>query len=463
MRKDDVFLNEKESRRVYVMERLLEGTITVSQASDLLGLSQRHVKRLKAKVRERGIAALAHGNRGRKPKHAVPKETKEAVVSLAAGKYRGASYQHMSELLREQEGISISAKTISRILKEALIPHAHTHKAPRHRTSRNRMPKEGMLVQCDASPHEWLENRSSRMCLHGAIDDATGKVLGLCFRPNEDLMGYLNVLKQMVEKHGVPGSLYSDRHSIFFSPKEDRLTIEEELEGERGRLTQFGRALNQLGINHIKARSPQAKGRIERLWKTLQGRLIVEMRLANICTLEDANDFLGGFINRFNQRFAVEADSEDHAFKPAPDKDALNNILCLKMPRKASGGSTISFEGTVYQLVDRRGSVIPMKPRSHVYVTKHLDGSLGAMYGGGYFRLKPMTDANATKDKRLQEKNSNQEITQRSGHKPPINHPWRRSLYGKSCSIKRQWEGHYGYGEDEWRNANAAYETPKTP
>jgi hypothetical protein len=120
------------------------------------------------------------------------------------------------------------------------------------------------------------------------------------------------------------------------------------LEGERGRLTQFGRALNQLGINHIKARSPQAKGRIERLWKTLQGRLIVEMRLANICTLEDANDFLGGFINRFNQRFAVEADSEDHAFKPAPDKDALNNILCLKMPRKASGGSTISFEGTVY-------------------------------------------------------------------------------------------------------------------
>jgi len=453
MRKGDVFLSQKESRRVYVMEQLLEGKITVRQASDLLGLSQRHIKRLKAKVRERGMAALAHGNRGRKPKHAVPQEIKEAIVSLATGKYSGASYQHMSELLSECEGISISAKTIGRILKEASIPHTHTHKAPRHRRSRNRMPKEGMLVQIDASPHEWLEDRCSRMCLHGAIDDATGKVLGLYFRPNEDLLGYLNVLKQMVENHGVPGSLYSDRHSIFFSPKEDKLTIEEELEGERVKLTQFGRILNQLGIHHIKARSPQAKGRIERLWKTLQGRLIVELRAANICTLEDANDFLGGFINRFNHRFAVEADSKTCAFKTAPDKDSLNNILCLKMARKANKGSTISFEGNVYQMVDHRGSVIPMKPRSDVYVTKHLDGSLGAMYGDGYFRLKPLTSTNTDTTKALQgqEQGSNRETTSRRAHKPPINHPWR--VYGKRVNDN----GHEGYFEDERRNTYAAH------
>jgi len=251
-----------------------------------------------------------------------------------------------------------------------------SEKESRRGRSRSRMPQEGMLVQCDASPHDWLEGWYTRLCLHGAIDDATGKVLGLHFRPNEDLLGYLHVLRRMVGRYRVPRNLYSDGHTIFFSPKEDKLTIEEELKGERVKLTQFGQALNQLGITHIKARSPQAKGRIERLWKTLQSRLIVELRIANICTLEEANDFLDGFVRRFNSRFAIEAKDREHAFKPAPDEGLLNNIICIKMQRKASNGSTISYEGSTYQLVDHRGSVVPLKPRSTVYVTRHLDGSL---------------------------------------------------------------------------------------
>jgi len=438
------------------MEQVLEGKITVRQASYVLGLSERQIKRLKAGVRERGIAALAHGNRGRKPKHATSKEVKEAIVRLAMGKYCGASYQHMSELLSEHEGISLSSKTIGRILKEASIPHRHTHKASRRRRSRSRMPQEGMLVQCDASPHEWLEDRYSRLCLHGAIDDATGKVLGLYFRPNEDLLGYLHILKQMIESHGVPRSLYSDGHSIFFSPKEDKLTIEEELKGERVKLTQFGQALNQLGITHIKARSPQAKGRIERLWKTLQSRLIVELRVANICTLEDANNFLAGFINRFNARFAVEADDKDRAFKVAPNKNSLNNIICIKMTRKASKGSTISFEGNIYQLVDHRGSVMPLKPRSTVYVTRHLDGSLGAMYGDNYFGLKTLPDTNDKKVPR--EKRSENETKPRKGHKPPMDHPWRRNQHNKKDSVIRDYENYEGYFiGDEWRKIYAAY------
>nr|WP_244406335.1 ISNCY family transposase [Thermovirga lienii] len=287
MSRGDVYLSKKESRRVYVMERLLEGVVTVKDASCVLGLSERQIKRLKAGVKERGIAALAHGNRGRKPKHATPKEVKEAIVGFAVGKYSGASYQHMSELMKEHDGIFVSAKTVGRILKEASIPNKHTHKSPRRRRARNRMPMEGMLVQCNASPHDWFEGKSSKLCLHGAIDDATGKVLGLYFRPNEDLLGYLHVLKQMVEDYGVPRSIYSDGHSIFFSPKGDKLTIEEELKGERVKLTQFGEVLNQLSITHIKARSPQAKGRIERLWGTLQSRLIVELRIANISSMDE--------------------------------------------------------------------------------------------------------------------------------------------------------------------------------
>ncbi|MCD6182705.1 MAG: integrase, partial [Thermovirga sp.] len=218
----------------------------------------------------------------------------------------------------------------------------------------------------------------------------------------------------------------------------------------------FGQALNQLGITHIKARSPQAKGRIERLWKTLQSRLIVELRVANICTLEDANNFLAGFINRFNARFAVEADDKDRAFKVAPNKNSLNNIICIKMTRKASKGSTISFEGNIYQLVDHRGSVMPLKPRSTVYVTRHLDGSLGAMYGDDYFRLKFLTDTNINKVP--QEKSSNKETKPRKGHKPPMDHPWRRSLNNNKGNHTRKYEDYEGYFiGDEWRKIYAAY------
>ena len=164
------------------MEQVLEGKVTIKQASYVLGLSERQIKRLKAGVRERGIAALAHGNRGRKPKHATSKEVKEAIVKLAMGKYRGASYQHMSELLSEHEGISVSSKTIGRILKEASIPHRHTHKASRKRRSMSRMLLEDMLVQCDTSPMNWFEGRYSKLHLSGAIDDATGKVLAPIFQ-----------------------------------------------------------------------------------------------------------------------------------------------------------------------------------------------------------------------------------------------------------------------------------------
>ena len=163
-----------------------------------------------------------------------------------------------------------------------------------------------MLVQMDASPFAWLEGRGPSMSLHGAIDDATEMVPGLYFRPEEDTLGYVHFLKQIVKKHGIPKSLYSDGHTIFFSPKHGKLSIEEELAVRKVNLTQFARAIEQLGIGHIRALSPQAKGRVERLRGTLQHRLMVELRLAKATTLEEANEFLVGFIDRFNSRFAVE-------------------------------------------------------------------------------------------------------------------------------------------------------------
>lgn len=184
---------------------------------------------------------------------------------LARGPLRNASCQQVAELLEEFYSITLSAKTIGRTLKEAGIPLAHGHRSPRRKKSRDRMPQEGVLSQFDASPFAWLEDRGPKLTLHGPIDDATGKIQGLYFTLNESLFGYFQVLLQVVQSFGVPKNLYTDCHTIFFSPKKDRLSIEEELAGQTAPLTQFGRAIAELGINHIPARSPQAKGRVERL------------------------------------------------------------------------------------------------------------------------------------------------------------------------------------------------------
>lgn len=352
MKKGDIFLSRKEANRVYVMEKVVSGKMTIQQAAENLNLSERQIKRLKKGMKQEGVAFLAHKNRGRKPKHAIPQEVREQVISLYLEKLKDASCVHLSELLSERFGIKLSSRSIRRILSQAGIKNPHSRKMPKKRRSRTRMPQEGLLVQCDASPFAWLEKRGPELALHGIIDDATGKILGLYFRPNEDLYGYLQVLKQMVQNYGVPRSLYSDRHTIFFSPNKDKLSIEDELAGKKVSLTQFGKALEKLGINHIPARSPQAKGRVERLWGTLQSRLIIEMRLEGISSVEEANNYLPKFIERFNHRFGVAATDPDSAFKPAPPADLLVQIIAYREERKASNGSTISFYGKLYQLVD---------------------------------------------------------------------------------------------------------------
>jgi len=282
------------------------------------------------------------------------------------------------------------------------------------------MPQEGLLSQFDASPFAWLEDRGPELTLHGSIDDATGKIQGLYFTLNESLFGYFQVLSQVVQNFGVPKSLYTDRHTIFFSPKKDRLSIEEELAGQTAPLTQFGRAIAELGINHIPARSPQAKGRVERLWGTLQSRLVVELRLAGISTLEEANAFLPGFVQRFNQRFAVMPANPEPAYCPCPSPARLEQILSLRQERKASRGSSISYLGHIYRLIDTRGSVVPLRPGAKVELLTHLDGSLSALYGGNRYLLQELTRPPKVMAEELEKAPASRP------HKPAPDHPWRR-------------------------------------
>jgi transposase len=273
-----VTLNEKEQRRIMVLNEVEKGVITGIQAAGLMDLSLRQVRRLLARYRKEGARALAHGNRGKKPPNTIEEELKQQVLKLASTKYSGFNHQHFTELLAEREGIFVSRSSVRNILLESGIKSPRKRRPPKHRSRRERYPQEGMLLQIDGSPHDWLEGRGPYLTLIGAIDDATGKVPYAFFQEQEDSKGYFLLLRAIALKEGIPLALYHDRHSIFELAADKLPSIEEQLEGKRP-LTQFGRLMEELGITSISALSPQAKGRIERLWGTFQDRLVSELRL----------------------------------------------------------------------------------------------------------------------------------------------------------------------------------------
>jgi transposase len=276
-----VTVSKKEQKRAMVIGEVEKGEVGGREAAAVLGISVRHLRRIMATYREEGVAALAHGNRGRKPANAIGEGMRRHMVELAASTYSGFNQQHFTELLGEREGIHVSRSSVRNILLASGIRSPRKRRPTKHRGRRERYPKEGMLLQIDGSPHDWLQGRGPRMSLIGAIDDATGTVPYALFREQEDSCGYFLLMKGVVSRRGVPGAVYHDGHSIFEVSADERehQTVQEQFSG-RPMLTQFGRLMAELGITSISARSPQAKGRIERLWETFQDRLVSELRLA---------------------------------------------------------------------------------------------------------------------------------------------------------------------------------------
>jgi len=336
----DIKLAIKQARKVYVFEKLRDGKMTNAEAASALGFSIRQVQRIKKAFETKGHEAFLHGNTGRKPVRALGEKVRERVIEMAS-LYRKTSCQHISELIMTQDGVCVSAKSITRILKEKGMKLTCGHKGPRRRKCRERRKKRGELVQIDASPFDWLSDGIMRS-LHGAIDDASGEVVALWLADTEQLNGYFHVLEKMIQTSGIPHALYMDGHTIFFSPQREKLTIEEEIEGKTVALTQFGKALDILGIQPIRATSPQAKGRVERLWGTLQKRLPVDLRVAGIHSIEEANRFFCEYIKRHNEHFAVEATDVESAFMPGPPAELLRFILCIRENRKTAGDGSIS-------------------------------------------------------------------------------------------------------------------------
>jgi transposase len=378
-------MTKKELVRVHVIKSLIEDKMTSRDAAEVLSLSERQIKRLKAGVKKDGEVFVIHKNRGRKPKHTIPGKIREEIVFLVRNKYKGVNYTHLAELLREEEGITISQSSVSRILKAKGIKSPRKHKPPKPHRTRERKPQEGLLLQMDASPYEWLPG--IKCSLHGAIDDARGNITGLYFCEHECLNGYYEVKRQTILEYGIPISIYVDRHTIFKAPSNARLTIYDELEGKTFAYTQFSRAMQELSVGMIYAYSPQAKGRIERLWGTLQDRLALELRLAGIKSLKEANAFLPGFIKRFNAHFAVVPREPQSAYRPLGEDINLDYILCRKETRKACPGSIFSFGGQIYQVI-KNTLVVAIPNKAAITVLTSPRFGIRAEYKGGVYQVR---------------------------------------------------------------------------
>lgn len=385
--KEMVTLNRKEQKRLVVLNQVEMGKMTGGEVGGVLGLSLRHVRRLLAAYRKEGAAALAHGNRGRRPHNALDEDVKRQVVDLAQSTYMGCNNQHFTELLAEREGIALSRSLIRLILIEAGIRSPRKRRPPKHRSRRERYPQEGMLLQIDGSRHDWLEGRGPYLSLIGAIDDATGKVPYALFREQEDAHGYFLLLRQIVASCGIPLALYHDRHGIFERSKYDPESLEEQLEGRR-RPTQFGRLMEELGITSISSRSPQARGRIERLWGTFQDRLVTELRLAGARTIEEANKVLWDFLSRYNRRFAIPAAQAGLAYHHQPDEGFNpDKVFCFKYQRTVGPDNVVRFGEHRLQVMPTNGRLSYTHARVEVH--ERLNGSLAVYYQGHCLATKP--------------------------------------------------------------------------
>ncbi len=262
-------MTQRAQQRLMVLTALERGDLLMADAARLCGRSVRQVRRLRRAYRRRGLAALVHGNQGRPCPRRTADATRTRVVDLAQTPYAGINHQHLTELLAERESLTLSRPTIRRILAEAGVRSPRRRRPPRHRRRRERMPQPGMLILLDGSNHTWLEERAPRLVLLAAMDDATSEVLSAEFRTQEDAHGYLGLLCMIALTKGLPLAVYSDRHGIFHRDPRTPLTIEEQQRGGPAP-TQVGRVLEELGIRWIPASSPQAKGRIERLFETFQ-------------------------------------------------------------------------------------------------------------------------------------------------------------------------------------------------
>lgn len=405
---DRVLMSGKELRRVHVMRQVVEKRITQVRAGALLGLTVRQVRRLLQRVRQEGDRGLVHRGRGKPSNRRIPEQFKAQVLRLYDTQYGDFGPTLAVEKLAERHGLAVSVETLRGWLVAKGVTHFRRRKRP-HRAWRARKAHVGELVQLDGSQHDWLEGRGPAGVLMAYIDDASSRVFAR-FYAHEGTIPAMDSFQRYGTRYGIPLALYADKHTTYQSPAEP--TVEEQLTGTKPQ-SQFGRALSELGVELIAAHSPQAKGRVERLFKTFQDRLVKELRLAGVTTLKDANRFLEAYLPRYNRGFAVPPAQAADLHRPKPTAHALARSLCIKTTRCLRKDFTIAHEGRLYQVHDHLRA-------TQVVVEAHVDGTMRLTHQGRPLRFhviaaRPVPTAAAPTVSRS-----------RRSIQPAANHPWRK-------------------------------------
>jgi len=381
-------MGQKQLQRWHLMKMVEVGKITLREAGEKIGVSYRQAKRIGRAIRERGIKGLVHGNRGRPSNNRLKESLREKVLKLSREVYWDFNDIHFTEKLRECEGIDLNRETVRTLRREAGIEPKRRRRAPGHRKRRERKAQEGAMVLWDGSPHQWLGPDQPPCCLMAAIDDATGKLLVARFFPFEGSSGYLWLLRELVKRYGIPLVMYHDRHGALHR-NDSHWSLEEQLAG-RQEPTQVGLALEALGIESIAALSPQAKGRIERLFGTLQDRLIAELGLEGVQSLEAANRFLKIFISRFNRRFAVCPRESEKAWRKVPPGLDLERMISFRYRSVVGNDNSVRIGGLILDLPP--GPHRRSYAKAHVEVRQLLDGSWRVYYQDQLIAKHPSTE-----------------------------------------------------------------------
>jgi hypothetical protein len=407
---DRVIMSVTELRRVHVIRQTMEKKLTQVTAGTVLGLTPRHIRRLIARVEQAGDHGLAHRGRGKPSNRRIPDKVKITVLTLYEKRYADFGPTLAAEKLAERHGIPISDETLRRWLRARGVVHFTRRKRP-HRAWRARRAHVGALLQLDGSHHDWFEGRGPRCVLMAYIDDANSRVFAR-FYEYEGTIPAMDSFQRYVSRYGIPLAVYADTHTTYQSPAPP--TVDEQLAGVTP-TSQFGRALGELGVELIAAHSPQAKGRVERLFKTGQDRLVKELRLAGLATIEAANRFLEEWLPSYNRRFAVQPAQAADLHRPKPAGGVLTRILCIKTTRCLRRDWTVAHHGQLYQV---RTNV----RAAHVIVEDRVDGTMRITHNG-----RPLNDhAIPARPERVTEPPKAQ--VPRRPVKPTSAHPWRKRL-----------------------------------
>jgi transposase len=410
VREDRVIMSVKELRRVHVIRQTREQQLTQVQAGTVLGLTPRHIRRLIERMEQAGDRGLAHRGRGKPSNRRIPDKVKRTVLTLYEQRYGDFGPTLAAEKLAERHGIPISDETLRRWLRAAGIDHFARRKRP-HRTWRERKPHVGELVQLDGSHHDWFEGRGPRCVLMAYIDDASSRVYAR-FYEYEGTIPAMDSFQRYVRRYGIPLALYADKHTTYQSPAPP--TVADQLAGVTP-TSQFGRALGELGVELIPAHSPQAKGRVERLFKTVQDRLVKELRLTGLATIEAANRFLEEWLPSYNRRFSVQPAQPADLHRPRPASRELDRSLCIKTTRGLRRDWTVAHHGQLYQV---RTNV----RATHVMVEERVDGTMRITHHGRPLAFHAIT---ARPVKVVEAKTV---YPPRRPVTPRPDHPWRRRL-----------------------------------